>query len=69
MSKGQRVRPPKPDVNFIATFEANNRNLGDCRNISYTEMYRRYQDKYAGSYSEHELRRIHLGWKRIMAEL
>lgn len=69
MSKHQRVRPPKPDVNFIATFEANNRNLGDCRNISYHEMHERYQYRYAGSYTESELTRIHLRWKRIMAEL
>ena len=65
--KAKKVRPPFPDVRIVATFEANGRNLGDCRKINYTQMWERYVALYSGTYSEHELRRMHLFWKKAAA--
>lgn len=44
------------------------RNMGDCRNVSWGEMLRRFKDCYAGHYPEAELERIHSKWKRLSAE-
>lgn len=66
MSKGPRLHPPRPDVTFKASFEATGRNIGDCRDISYREMWERYRAVYAGSHTEHELRQRHEHWKKIV---
>ncbi len=38
---------------------------------TYDQIWREWSAKYAGSYgySEHELRRIHVKWKKIAAEV
>lgn len=63
--KSKRLHPPAPDVRIVASFEANGRNLGDCRTLSYGEIWQRYVALYSGVYSEHELRRMHQFWKRM----
>lgn len=67
MSKGPRLHPPRPDVILKATFEGHSKNLGDCRDIGYREMWERYRLIYNNSHTEHELRLRHEHWKRIVA--
>lgn len=44
-------------------------NLGDCRNISWADMKRRFIEAYTNPYTEYELIQIHNKWKRIYAEV
>lgn len=67
--KQRKYYPVAPDVILKASFEANGRNLGDCRNISYNEMWDRYGAIYKNEYAEWELKRIHDRWRRIVADL
>lgn len=67
--RNPRIRPPAPDVILRASFEANGRNLNDCTNITYGQMWERYKAVYAGYYTEWELRRIHDRWKKTANEV
>lgn len=66
--KAKKVRPPLPDVRLAGTFEGNGKNLGDCRQINYTQMWDRYLHLYGGAYTEHELKRMHQFWKMMAAK-
>jgi len=44
--------------------------LGDCRDISWQDMWQRFRAVYTGrGYSEAELKRIHDKWRQLSAEV
>lgn len=65
--KAQRIQ--RPDVILSGSYEANPRNLGDCRTRSYDDMLKDYQRIYGAHYTMHELKRMHNRWKQIAASL
>lgn len=44
-------------------------NIGDCRYVTWEEMWERFRVTYRNHYPEHELRRIHDKWRRLTAEV
>lgn len=63
----QREESPR----VAGVFGPANMNMGDCRNISWGEMWNRFKSVYEGRdrYSEAELRRMHVKWKRLTREI
>lgn len=45
------------------------RNIGDCRDVSWDEMWQRFRATYRAQYSEHQLQQIHVKWKRLGVEI
>jgi hypothetical protein len=50
-------------------WEAGDRNIGDCREITWGQMWQRFHSVYSRDYSEQELKRIHDKWSRLTAEV
>lgn len=50
-------------------WEPGDRNIGDCRNVSWGEMRDRFRAVYGRDYNEHELKRIHDKWRQLSAEI
>jgi len=44
-------------------------NIGDCRTISWGEMWQRFRAVYGPHYQEAELKRIHDRWRQLSAEV
>lgn len=56
-------------MTLAGSFEANGRNLGDCRERSYRDMLADYKRIYGAQYTDHELERMHKRWRKIAASL
>jgi hypothetical protein len=57
----------RPELRVFGGDEGTFKNLGDCRELTYGQIWQRFRTVYAPrGVSEHELRNIHLKWKRIV---
>lgn len=43
--------------------------IGDCRNLSYGQIWEKFRDRYAGDIKEQDLLEIHRRWRRIGKQL
>lgn len=64
----QQQQSPRPAGTFAPIEDLN---IGDCRNVTWGEMWLRFRATYEGRdrYSEMELKRIHDKWKRLTREI
>lgn len=69
MSRRDKLQIPGSDIEVAGSYEGSDRNLGNCTEATYNQIWAKYSYIYGNVYTERELYQRHVFWKRLASTL